>query len=163
SYSHYDREWRDRIAASLGRTGLRVLDDTALLAGQDWSLELEKMREKARAAILIVTANFLESYTIENKELPHLVALQKSNGLRLIPVIAKPCLWEKSEVISSFHVFPESGVPLSTTPNSVENDLGRLAQQIRRLTTENPADVSEASSSLDSLAAEEVALKLSVL
>jgi len=146
SYSHRDREWRDRIASSLERAGLGILDDTSLLAGQDWAEELEKMRETARVAILVVTANSLGSFTIQSKELPHLVALQKANGLRLIPVIAKPSLWQKSETISSIQVFPESGTPLSTTPNDIEKELERLAQQIIRLVRESPADAEQGSS-----------------
>jgi hypothetical protein len=150
SYNHRDREWRDRIAASLERVGLGVLDDTALLAGQDWAQELENMRETARAAILIVTANSLGSFTIQSKELPHLVALQKSNGLRLIPVIAKPCLWQKSEVISSIQVFPESGTPLSSAPDKIEAELEMLARQIIRL-FEGPTPQPEESASRPSI------------
>src|SRR5262249_41038191 len=114
SYSHRDKAWRDQIASTLERADLEVLDDTLLLPGQNWNEELRKLWERARAAILIVTPNFLASESIQSGELPQLLELQKKNGLRLIPVITEPSDWQTLDAIRDILVFPRTGKPLAS-------------------------------------------------
>src|ERR1700746_1486678 len=128
SYNHEDRAWRDRIASSLADVGLQVLDDTLLNPSQDWMAELQRLRESAQAAILVLTTNFLRSETIQKEELPHLLELQRKEQLAIFPVIAEPCDWQSVEDIRRIQAFPQGGKPLSKKSNEeVQQDLQRLA------------------------------------
>jgi KAP family P-loop domain/TIR domain/Clp amino terminal domain, pathogenicity island component len=192
SYSNKDRAWRDQIAASLQRADLNVLDDTLLIPGEKWAVELQGMRERAHVALLIVTQNFLASTTIQAEELPRLLKLQ-GNGIRLIPVIAEPCDWQKLTAISSIQAFPQFGRPLASDPGNIAEQLDELAQMIHQLVSDvnappeprspsqsqtssqlppsppsntapssGPSRLSPSDSSLGSLAAPELALRLFV-
>ncbi|HEX3103749.1 MAG TPA: P-loop NTPase fold protein [Terriglobales bacterium] len=131
SYSHKDRLWRDRIATSLRAIGLNVLDDTNLRSDQDWEIELMQMRERADAAVLIVTPNFLASETIRAYELPRILELRKSRGLRVIPVIAEESSWQSFASVNDFHVFPEGGKPLfKGNAAQISADLALLGREI---------------------------------
>ncbi|MFL6314111.1 MAG: P-loop NTPase fold protein [Terriglobales bacterium] len=131
SYSHKDRLLRDRIATSLRAIGLNVLDDTSLRSDQDWEIELMGMRERADAAILIVTPNFLASETIRAYELPRILELRKSRGLRVIPVIAEESSWQSFSSVNDFRVFPEGGRPLfKGSAAQVKADLAWLGREI---------------------------------
>ena len=47
----------------------------------------------AGIAILMITANFLTSKFILDEEVPKLLARREKEGVRVIPVIVKPCAW----------------------------------------------------------------------
>lgn len=130
SYSHKDKNWRDQIASSLAKANLEVLDDTRLLPGQKWLVELRKMLERARAVVLIVTPNSLASYTIQSSEFLEIVNLEKSHEMRLIPVIAEPCDWQESKLIRNIQVFPQSGKALASDPGRIETELQKLAELV---------------------------------
>jgi hypothetical protein len=136
SYSNKDRVWRDRIFSILINMGLTILDDTNLRPSQDWDIELTKMRERADAAILIVTPNFLASQTITRYELPHLLALRNSRGLPIFPVIAETSSWQDFKPIRNIQVFPEGGRPLfKGSEDQISTDLARLAREIIDVTS----------------------------
>lgn len=140
SYNHDDGAWKDRIKNALQTNfrrmphaagDLRILDDTLLRSGTDWLAELNQMREAAQVALLVVTENFLRSRTIQGGELPHLLSLRSSNGLRLIPVIAEPCDWQTVQAIREIQVFPSGAIPLSKKSEAeIQQDLELLASEI---------------------------------
>ncbi len=65
SYSHKDEEWKDRLVTHLGvlerRGTLRVWEDRKIAAGGAWFEEIEDALGKADAAILMISADFLNS------------------------------------------------------------------------------------------------------
>src|SRR5437588_2193692 len=134
SYSHFDKEWRNGIAANLERRSLKVLDDTLLTAGESWTASLTSMREQARVAILIITPHFLQSDSIQKEELPHLLTLRDSRGLHLLPVVAETSGWQDVESLRRIQVFPTSGRPLSSLSQpDLARNLVRLAELVLKL------------------------------
>jgi hypothetical protein len=134
SYSHYDREWRNSIASSLERRGLRVTDDTVVVPGDLWAKRLTEMREEAHVGILIVTQNFLASETIQGDELPHLLRLSSSKRLRLLPVVAETSNWRDVESLREIQAFPPDGKPLSSgSQEEIERNLDSLGKLVMQL------------------------------
>src|SRR5215813_1555668 len=65
SYSHKDEEWKDRLVTQLGvlaRQGmLEIWDDRKIQVGADWRSEIANAIQKAKVAILLISANSLTS------------------------------------------------------------------------------------------------------
>ena len=96
SYSHKDEEYFTRLLVHLRpfeRNGLiDAWSDTKIKAGQDWQQEIDAALKRATAAILLISADFLASDFIVNNELPPLLFRAQTEGVKIIPVILKPCI-----------------------------------------------------------------------
>lgn len=99
SYSHKDEEWKDRLTPHLGvlqQEGLLDFwDDRKIDGGDDWLPEREEAINNAHVAVLMISANFLTSDFILKKEVTRLLERRSSDGLRVMPLIVKPCAWKK--------------------------------------------------------------------
>lgn len=95
SYSHKDAAWQARLAVHLRpleRAGLiDPWDDTRIRSGDDWRAEITKALATARAAVLLLSADFLASDFIHGIELPALLDGAKARGLLVLPVLVGPC------------------------------------------------------------------------
>jgi hypothetical protein len=100
SYSHSpdDAEEKRRVMLHLGvlqAEGLIDLwDDTRIATGDTWFQEIETALRSARIAILLLSPSFLTSKFILVKEVPQLLQRRKTEGLRLMPILIKPCAWQ---------------------------------------------------------------------
>jgi hypothetical protein len=65
----------------------RIDRGAAILGGELW---------RAKAAILLVSPAFLASDYIAIKEVPVLLRLMRNYGLKLLPIIISPCLYEET-------------------------------------------------------------------
>ena len=104
SYSHKDEEWKERLVTQLGVLQMEgildVWDDQRIEAGEDWYPEIEKAINNASVAILMISANFLTSKFILGEEVPKLLARRAKEGVRVIPLIVKPCAWTQVKWLS---------------------------------------------------------------
>jgi transcriptional regulator with XRE-family HTH domain len=75
SYSHKDKDFLTRLLVHLWPLEKKGLidpwADTRISAGEKWKIEIQKALEQARAAVLLVSADFLASDFIIDDELPH--------------------------------------------------------------------------------------------
>src|SRR3954451_11359398 len=78
SYSHSDREWVDRLLVLLTplveSQRIKVWADRYMPVGEDWQREVEGAMARAKFALLLVSADFLASSFIMDRELPALTA-----------------------------------------------------------------------------------------
>ncbi len=140
SYSHEDEAWKDRLMKHLGvpvRQGLLdVWVDRKMEAGVDWFKEIERALDKAAAAILVITTDFLNSRFILDQEVPRLLEKRIEQGVRIFPLIAKPCDWESVEWLRRMNLRPRDGKPLSTVAESeIDIALTAFVKEIRQLLT----------------------------
>ncbi|HVR06970.1 MAG TPA: toll/interleukin-1 receptor domain-containing protein [Thermoanaerobaculia bacterium] len=93
SYNHKDVRWKDRLAVQLAvleREGLLATwHDGLIQAGADWLPEIEAAIANAHVAVLIISADFLNSDFICREEIPALIERRLRDGLRVIPPGAK--------------------------------------------------------------------------
>ncbi|MEO1000283.1 MAG: ORF6N domain-containing protein, partial [Pseudomonadota bacterium] len=75
--------------------------------------EIEAALDRARVAILLVTQEFIASEFIATVELPALLEGHKSSGLRVLPLICEPCLWDQVPELARFEVRPKPPKALS--------------------------------------------------
>ena len=82
----------------------------------------------------MISANFLTSNFILGKEVPKLLERREKEGVRVIPVIVKPCAWTRVKWLSKIQARPKDGRPLSAgNDHQIESDLSELAEEIAKL------------------------------
>jgi len=135
SYSHKDEVWKDRLVTHLGvlqQEGLLDLwDDRRIGAGADWYQKIEEAIARASVAVLLVSADFLTSKFILSKEIPRLLERRDKEGLRIFPVIIKPCTWKHVKWLARMNLRPKDGRPIQGGSEfEVETDLATIAEEI---------------------------------
>ena len=107
SYAHADNSapdpaarWLDRLLLNLKPLAFEALisvaTDRDIGPGDDWHAQIQANLNRAGAAVLLVSPAFLASEYIRNNELPVLLYRAKTQGLRIIPVILRPCLYAET-------------------------------------------------------------------
>ena len=139
SYSHKDEDWKNRLVTHLGvleKQGfLEIWDDRRIHGGEDWYEEIEKALESASVAILMISANFLTSDFILGEEVPPLLERRQNEGVRVIPVIVKPCVWQAVNWLKPIQVRPKDGKPISSMRgHRLDRALAELAKEIMDIT-----------------------------
>ncbi|HSS49118.1 MAG TPA: hypothetical protein VLX28_09235, partial [Thermoanaerobaculia bacterium] len=98
-----------------------------------WFPAIEAAMDRARVAVLLVSADFLTSKFIRGTEVPRFLERRRA-GLRVIPVIVHPCAWQAVDWLAQIQCRPKDGRPLSTGRKAqVEAALAALALEIRDL------------------------------
>lgn len=106
SYSRQDISYLERLLVHLSpleRQGvIEIWVDKRIDVGDQWEYEIEEGLKNSRAAILLVSADFLASDFIVTNELPNLLEQAKEAGTRVIPIILKPCRFLRDKKLTKF-------------------------------------------------------------
>lgn len=106
SYSHDDSDWLRRLKMQFRpfeRTAvIEVWDDTRIGTGDDWQKSIKQALRSTKVAVLLVSPAFLSSEFIANEELPNLLEAARDEGAVIMPIILKPCGFERIPSISKF-------------------------------------------------------------
>ena len=142
SYSHKDEAWKDRLVTHLGvlqQEGILDLwDDRRIGAGEDWYHKIEEAIARASVAVLLVSADFLTSNFILSEEIPSLLERRDKEGLRIYPVIIKPCAWKQVKWLTRMDLRPKDGRPIQGGRDfQVETDLAAIAEKIAGILRHN--------------------------
>lgn len=77
SYSHKDKKWKEHLLKHLKvlekQFSFEIWDDSKIKASDEWFEKIKKSIESSSAAVLLITADFLKSDFITNKEIPILL------------------------------------------------------------------------------------------
>ena len=135
SYSHKDEIWKDRLVTHLGvleQEGLLDLwDDRRIGAGEDWEREIQKAMAKASVAVLLISADYLNSKFILGEEVPTLMERREKEGIHIFPIIIRPCAWKHVKWLARMNVRPKDGKPISGGNESqIDTDLTAIAEEI---------------------------------
>lgn len=110
---------------------LDLWDDRRIELGDDWRPEIENAISRASIVILVVSANFLTSKFILDEEVPKFLERRAKDGLRVIPLIVKPCAWQQVGWLSKIQGRPKDNRPLSSgNENQIDAGLAALANEI---------------------------------
>lgn len=118
SYSHKDDSWRKQLVehlAVLEEEGLiEVCDDRKIEAGEDWFKDIHEQMLRARIAVLLISSSFLASRFIRDEEVPKLFARHERDGMKLYPLLVKPCPWQVVKWLSTLQLRPPDAKPLAS-------------------------------------------------
>ncbi|MAS92732.1 MAG: hypothetical protein CMO55_05990 [Verrucomicrobiales bacterium] len=92
-YCRADAEYKARLDVHLKpiRDVIAPFSDEEIEAGENWSERIETALEEARVALLLVSADFLASDYINEKELPMLLRRAEEEDTVVLPLVLKPC------------------------------------------------------------------------
>jgi hypothetical protein len=118
SYSHKDDHWRkqivDHLAVLAEERLIDLYDDRKIEAGEDWFKDIHMQMLSARIAMLLISSSFLTSRFIRDEEVPKLFARHAQDGMRLYPVLIKPCPWQVVKWLSTLQFRPPDAKPLAS-------------------------------------------------
>ena len=120
SYSHHDSGYLSRLQVHLRPMlrygGIDIWDDTRISPGSNWRNEIKTAIERAKVAILLVSADFLASDFIVEKELPLLLKKANEGGTVILMVIIGHCRFQQFDELSKFQAVNNPTRPLSVLP-----------------------------------------------
>jgi TIR domain-containing protein len=137
SYSHKDEQEKEALLTHVrvleqGAGLLNVWSDDRIAGGEQWEPAIEEAISSAKVAILLVSANFLTSDFITRREVPELLRRREREGLRVIPVIARPCAWQHIGWLAAMNVRPKNGNPI-WGQFYAEEELVKIAHEVATL------------------------------
>jgi tetratricopeptide (TPR) repeat protein len=110
SYSHKDEIWKDRLKPHLGmleKDGrLTIWDDRSIDGGETWFPEIKEAMERAAVAVCLISADYLNSNFCVKEEIPYFLDKRKNEGMLLLPVLIRACLWEEIDWLKSIQMLP---------------------------------------------------------
>lgn len=140
SYSRQDKAEKLQLV-----THLRVLDyanhtvtwsDAHIGVGTPWETEIRQVIETARVAVLLVSANFLTSAYINEKEIPWMRQRHLKGKLTIVSLIAKHCEWQAHPWLMTLGARPKHGQPVWRDNGvHVDQELTRIVHEVRTILT----------------------------
>lgn len=145
SYSHRDERLLDKFRAHLSglrREGvLQEWHDRRISAGSEWHDEINEQLEAAHIVLLLVSADFLASDYIQDRELRRALEKHAAGQARVIPVILRPVdNWQAGQ-LGRLQALPTDGKAVTTWDNRDEawSDVVRgIRKVVAELTTPPP-------------------------
>jgi tetratricopeptide (TPR) repeat protein len=118
SYSHRDKslcdDFRLHMKALSRVHPVEAWHDGEILAGDEWREEIKDAIYAAQVVVLLVSAGFMASDYVWDKELPHILARHKRGECVVIPVIVKTVDgWQESS-FKGLQALPAAGKPVNT-------------------------------------------------
>jgi len=134
-YSHADEKWLKRVRVHLRplerRRVFKLFDDSQIQPGTHWKDEIKAALDRARVAILLVSADFLASDFIAENELPPLLKKAQRGGATIIPVIVSPCGFLRETKLADYQSVNDPTKPLEgMTYGESEQMLVRLSEAV---------------------------------
>jgi len=135
SYSHQDSNWLDKLQPTLrtleARGHIEWWADSRIKPGMDWQHELDGALVRARAVVLLISADFLASEFIATHELPKLLDRAAREGVRILPLHVRPSLFASFPELARYRSVNPPDEPLSAlTKYEAEKVLVELAETL---------------------------------
>ena len=117
SYSHRDELWKDRLLpqlTALERAGrVTVWDDRKIGGGEQWYPEIEEAMAEAAVAVCLISSDYLASGFVTAEEIPYLLERRERDGMIILPVLLRPCVWKAFPWLSETQMLPRDGKSVS--------------------------------------------------
>lgn len=121
SYSRTDALFRSEFTKHLNvlqSAGLvESWHDGTIPPGEDWREAIEANLETADVIVFLMSPDFLSSQFCQDVEMPRALARWTRRRVRIIPILVRECLWEKSP-LAKLQVLPRNGLPIAAAPNT---------------------------------------------
>ena len=125
------RKATDCVEAANSKEGLiSIWDDTQIQAGDQWRYQIAAALGNARVAVLLVSPDFLASDFIADHELPPLLRAAQDEGLKILWLLVRDCLFSETE-IADYQAAHDISRPLAMLASAeVDTALVGIARKI---------------------------------
>jgi internalin A len=117
SYSHKDADWLKKLQTMMSplirNNTVAVWWDGKIKPSQKWREEIDKALASAKVGVLLVSPDFLASNFINDNELPYLLGAAERHAVKLIWVLLRNCLYDKT-AIASYQAAHDVSKPLNS-------------------------------------------------
>ena len=146
SYSHDDTRWlqemKQQLAVLEAEGLLSICEDTQLEAGTAWYERLHEAMLSAKLGLLLVSSSFLTSPFVRREEVPRLFSQHEEAGMKIYPLIVRPCPWERVQWLKRLQLRPQDSKnrvkPVSTFSGAARQQvLANVANEIAGLLESN--------------------------
>lgn len=115
-YAHEDKPVRDKLLQHLRpleKSGaLRLWSDHEIKPGELWDQEIRRRLGESDLIVMLVSDDFFNSDYIHDVEMTEALDRHNRGAARLLPVIARHCLWQDVPEIARLQVLPPEGRPV---------------------------------------------------
>jgi hypothetical protein len=135
SYSHKDLIFLNQLKRHFASTNqdIEYWDDSKILPGKKWKEEILNKLKKSSVAILLISADFLNSNFITTVEIPELLNRAAKQGLLILTIVLKPCLFEDYPEISQYQAVNSPDNPIiQMTESDQENMWIKTVRAVKR-------------------------------
>ncbi len=122
SYARKDEPFKDdlvKMLAGLKRRGvIDTWDDRLIEPGEEWFPAIKNSLNECDLALLLVSADFIASGFIYKEELPVFLNRRQQEGMTILPIIVRDCLWQSEPLLKDLQALPRDGKALITFPKA---------------------------------------------
>jgi small GTP-binding protein len=104
----FKSELEDQLAA-YSKSLVEIWTDSEIDLGENWEEKISTAIENSDAALLLVSARFLNSKFILQNELAEFLKRKKESGYKIIPVLVRDCAFQKFEELCGLQFFKTYG------------------------------------------------------
>ena len=138
SYSHKDKVWEEKFRPHLTMLekigSIVVWDDRKINPGQEWYDEIKLEMSKAAVSVCLISADYLASDFVVKEEVPYLLTRREKEGMVIIPVLIKDCLWEEVRWLEKLQMLPEERKSIAEDhPNSFNREFKNIVKSIIKI------------------------------
>jgi len=117
SYSHKDEAYKDLLHPQLGvlekQDRITIWDDRQIDPGGKWFNEIKQVMDRAAVTVCLISADYLSSDFCTKEEIPYLLERREKDGMVLIPVLLRPCLWKAVHWLKEIQMLPRDDKSVS--------------------------------------------------
>ena len=117
SYSHKDEAWKDLLRPHIGvlekQNRITIWHDGQIDPGGKWFNEIKQVMDHASVTVCLISADYLSSDFCTKEEIPYLLERREKDGMVLIPVLLRPCLWKAVPWLKEIQMLPRNGKSVS--------------------------------------------------
>jgi hypothetical protein len=117
SYAHKDERLKQRLCVSLApllnQGLLDAWHDRQIMPGDEVDKEISDELKKADVILLLVSPDYLASHYVLQKEVPAAMRQHEEGQARVIPVILRPCDWQRTP-FGQLLATPKDGKPIKS-------------------------------------------------
>jgi len=116
SYSHKDEDEKDVFSTYMKGANMpgsfKAWSDRDIEIGSKWEAEIFDAINNAKAAVFLISENFLSSDYIMKEEVPLVLKRCQNNQMSFYPILIKPCPWTEHDWLSPTQMLPRDTISL---------------------------------------------------
>jgi tetratricopeptide (TPR) repeat protein len=117
SHNHEDELWKDRLCSHLGvleKVGIiTIWDDRQIDTGGKYFDKIKEVIYQSAVAVCLISSEYLNSDFRIKEEIPGLFDRREKEGMIIIPLLLRPCLWRAVHWLNKPLMLPRDGKSVS--------------------------------------------------